>query len=56
MNAQVDISDAQGRTMLWYYVETRNYEKEKVKFLIECGADPTVADNETVAPIHVALL
>lgn len=54
MNAQVDISDARGRTMLWYYVKTRNYEK--VEFLIRCGADPTVADNEKVAPIHVALM
>ncbi|KAJ5414884.1 hypothetical protein N7509_000218 [Penicillium cosmopolitanum] len=54
MNAHVDISDAQGRTMLWYYVKTRNYKK--TEFLIKCGADPTVADYERVAPIHVALM
>ena len=54
MNAQIDKPDAQGRTMLWYYVKTRNYKK--VKFLIKCGADPTVADYERVAPIHVALM
>ncbi|CAI7632999.1 hypothetical protein N7533_010509 [Penicillium manginii] len=54
MNAHVDIWDSQGRTMLWYYVKTRDYQK--AEFLIRCGADPTVADYERVAPIHVALM
>lgn len=54
MEVQIDISDARGRTFLWYYVKTRDYKK--VQFLIRCGADPTVADSKGVAPIHVALM
>jgi ankyrin repeat protein len=31
-------------------------DHEKVKFFIECGADPGVADSENVTPLHVALM
>ncbi|KAJ5725543.1 uncharacterized protein N7483_006900 [Penicillium malachiteum] len=54
MNVQVDTPDAQGRTMLWHCVRTRDHKK--VDFLIRCGAEPDVTDNEGMTPIHVALM
>ncbi|KAJ5098404.1 hypothetical protein N7532_005405 [Penicillium argentinense] len=54
MDVQVDRSEAQGRTLLWYYVKMRDYKK--VEFLIKCGANPTVADSKGLAPIHVAFM
>jgi ankyrin repeat protein len=54
MNAQIDLPDTVGRTMLWYAANMRDHEK--VRFFIKCGADPGVADSENVTPLHVALM
>ncbi|KAJ5556540.1 hypothetical protein N7494_000455 [Penicillium frequentans] len=54
MNAQIDLPDTLGRTMLWYAVNMRDHEK--VKFSMKCGADSGVADSENVTPLHVALM
>lgn len=54
MDSWIDLPDTLGRTMLWYAVKMR--DREKMKFFIECGADPGVSDSENVTPLHVALL
>ena len=54
MNARIDLPDTLGRTMLWYAVRMRDHEK--VRFFIDCGADPGAADSENVTPLHVALM
>ncbi|KAJ5938502.1 hypothetical protein N7466_001636 [Penicillium verhagenii] len=40
--------------MLWYAVKMRDHEK--VKFFVDCGADPAAADSKNVTPLHVALM
>ncbi|KAJ5691731.1 hypothetical protein N7488_012466 [Penicillium malachiteum] len=46
--------DDKGRTKLWYAVARRDYEK--VKILLEHGADPGVADHDGITPLHNALI
>ncbi|KAJ5799022.1 uncharacterized protein N7503_006527 [Penicillium pulvis] len=54
MNSRIGLPDTLGRTMLWYAVKVRDHEK--VKFFVDCGADPAAADSENVTPLHVALM
>lgn len=54
MNARIDLPDTLGRIMLWYAVRMRDYEK--VRFFIDCGADPGAVDSRNVTPLYIALM
>lgn len=53
MNTSINVRDDQGRTFLWYAVD--RFEIDKVAFLLKCGGDPSVEDNQGVIPLQIAL-
>ncbi|KAJ6090451.1 hypothetical protein N7486_009266 [Penicillium sp. IBT 16267x] len=51
---QINRQNSQGKTMLWYALDRRDYDK--VVFFLRCGADASMSDSEGTTPLHIALI
>lgn len=53
MNTSINLRDDRGRTFLWHAVY--RFDRDNTIFILQCGGDPSLADNDGVTPFEIAL-
>lgn len=53
MNLSINVRGDRGRTFPWHPVN--RFEIQKIAFILRCGGDPSVADDQGVTPLQIAL-